>query len=108
MLEQVKIIFCYNMIFPTRAYHGNLGTLVEISPVRFKKLGSNHKQMDWVHIVSFCMHYHALSKFSIHVVSLSVEAFKRTYCNNVFLKSYVSVLKIILEVFQWMFTYSTY
>ncbi|XP_025102350.1 5-phosphohydroxy-L-lysine phospho-lyase-like isoform X4 [Pomacea canaliculata] len=32
------------------AYHGNLGSLIEISPSRFKKLGSSHIKKDWVHI----------------------------------------------------------
>ncbi|XP_005100294.1 5-phosphohydroxy-L-lysine phospho-lyase isoform X1 [Aplysia californica] len=32
------------------AYHGNLGSLVEISPVRYKKLGQGHQKKDWVHI----------------------------------------------------------
>ncbi|GFR74301.1 alanine--glyoxylate aminotransferase [Elysia marginata] len=40
-----KDIVCFD-----GAYHGNLGTLVEISPVRFKRLGSNHQQKEWVHI----------------------------------------------------------
>lgn len=32
------------------AYHGNLSSLMEISPVRHKKLGSSHQKKDWVHI----------------------------------------------------------
>ncbi|GFN98921.1 alanine--glyoxylate aminotransferase 2-like [Plakobranchus ocellatus] len=32
------------------AYHGNLGTLVEISPVRYKKIGSAHQPREWVHV----------------------------------------------------------
>lgn len=33
------------------AYHGNLGNLVEISPSRFKNLGSGFAKKDWVHVV---------------------------------------------------------
>ncbi|KAL8587499.1 hypothetical protein ACOMHN_000905 [Nucella lapillus] len=32
------------------AYHGNLGNLVEISPSRYKRLGSDHRQKEWVHV----------------------------------------------------------
>ncbi|XP_076459941.1 5-phosphohydroxy-L-lysine phospho-lyase-like [Babylonia areolata] len=32
------------------AYHGNLGNLVEISPSRYKSLGSDHVQKEWVHV----------------------------------------------------------
>lgn len=33
------------------AYHGNLGTLMEISPSRYKRLGAGHYKKDWVHLV---------------------------------------------------------
>ncbi|XP_076457341.1 5-phosphohydroxy-L-lysine phospho-lyase-like [Babylonia areolata] len=32
------------------AYHGNLSNVIEVSPSRFSKLGSDHTKKDWVHV----------------------------------------------------------
>ncbi|CAG5121673.1 unnamed protein product [Candidula unifasciata] len=40
----------HDVICLDEAYHGNLGNLVEISPITYKRLGLKHQLKEWVHV----------------------------------------------------------